>query len=99
MWIATGTSYSSATFRQWFITAGVAPQSSCIFNPIAPAFICSSSGLSSEQLPFPKNPRFIGYSSAAFNIIARFQGPGVQVVAFVPSAGPVPPPIMVVTPL
>ena len=28
-----------------------------------------------------------------------FQGPGVQVVAKVPVAGPVPPPIMVVTPL
>ena len=27
-----------------------------------------------------------------------FQGPGVQVVAFVPVAGPVPPPIKVVTP-
>ena len=27
------------------------------------------------------------------------QGPGVQVVALVPVAGPVPPPIMVVTPL
>ncbi len=27
-----------------------------------------------------------------------FQGPGVQVVAFVPVAGPVPPPIIVVMP-
>ena len=27
-----------------------------------------------------------------------FQAPGVQVVAFVPAAGPVPPPIIVVTP-
>ena len=30
---------------------------------------------------------------------ARFSGPGVQVVANVPVAGPVPPPSMVVTPL
>ena len=29
---------------------------------------------------------------------AMFHGPGVQVVALVPAAGPVPPPIMVVTP-
>jgi hypothetical protein len=29
---------------------------------------------------------------------AMFQGPGVQVVALVPAAGPVPPPTMVVTP-
>ena len=27
-----------------------------------------------------------------------FHGPGVEVTAFVPSAGPVPPPIIVVTP-
>ena len=66
---------------------------------MAPAFTCSISGASSEQFPFPRNPRFIGYSSAAFSIIRRFHGPGVQVVAFVPSAGPVPPPIIVVTPL
>ena len=52
-----------------------------------------------QQLPFPRKPKFIGYSSAAFNIIFKFHGPGVQVVAFVPSAGPVPPPIIVVTPL
>ena len=85
-------------FRQWSMTAGDAPQSSWIFSPIAPAFICSAKGLSSEQFPFPKNPRFMGYSSAALSIISRFQGPGVQVVALVPSAGPVPPPIIVVTP-
>ena len=30
---------------------------------------------------------------------SRFQGPGVQVVAKVPVAGPLPPPIIVVTPL
>ena len=30
---------------------------------------------------------------------SRCHGPGVQVVAFVPVAGPVPPPIIVVTPL
>ena len=41
---------------------------------------------------------FIGKSSAAFIIISRFHLPGVQVVALVPSAGPVPPPIIVVTP-
>ncbi len=29
---------------------------------------------------------------------AIYHGPGVQVVALVPSAGPVPPPIMVVMP-
>ena len=98
VWMATCTSYSSATFRQWSMTAGVAPQSSWILRPIAPALTCSIRGFSSEQFPFPRKPKFIGYSSAALSIISMFHGPGVQVVAFVPSAGPVPPPIMVVTP-
>ena len=35
---------------------------------------------------------------SACSMRAMFQGPGVQVVALVPAAGPVPPPIMVVTP-
>ena len=41
----------------------------------------------------------MGKASAACNIMAMLSGPGVQVVAKVPVAGPVPPPIMVVTPL
>ena len=65
---------------------------------MAPASICSASGRSSEQLPLPVKPRFMGYSSAALSIIEMFQGPGVEVTALVPSAGPVPPPIVVVTP-
>ena len=44
-------------------------------------------------------PRFIGNASAAFSIEWMCHGPGVQVVAKVPVAGPVPPPSMVVTPL
>ncbi len=39
-----------------------------------------------------------GSASAACSMRARFHGPGEQVVAFVPAAGPVPPPIIVVTP-
>ena len=39
-----------------------------------------------------------GSGSIASSIRARYQAPGVTVVAFVPSAGPVPPPISVVTP-
>ena len=37
--------------------------------------------------------------SAACSIRARCHGPGVQVVAAVPAAGPVPPPSIVVMPL
>ena len=40
----------------------------------------------------------MGKPSAAAIMRARCQGPGVQVVALVPVAGPVPPPSMVVTP-
>ena len=61
---------------------------------MAPARICSASAFSSEQLPLPSRPMFMGYSSQACSIRSRFQGPGVQVVALVPSAGPVPPPII-----
>ena len=46
----------------------------------------------------PAKARFIGKASAASIMRARCQGPGVQVVAAVPVAGPVPPPIIVVMP-
>ena len=49
-------------------------------------------------MPLPEKPKFIGKRSAACSMRAMFHGPGVQVVALVPVAGPVPPPIMVVTP-
>ena len=49
--------------------------------------------------PLPKKPRLIGSPSAAWSMRARWKAPGVQVVALVPVAGPVPPPISVVTPL
>ena len=41
---------------------------------------------------------FTGQASMASSIRARCQAPGVTVVALVPSAGPVPPPISVVMP-
>ena len=99
LWIATAMSYSSATPRQQSIAAGVVPQSSCSFSPQAPASTISTSACGSEALPFPKNPRFTGKPSAACSIRARCHGPGVQVVAAVPAAGPVPPPSIVVMPL
>ena len=46
----------------------------------------------------PEKARFIGKASAASIMRARCQGPGVQVVAAVPVAGPVPPPIIMVMP-
>ena len=52
-------------------------------------------GISAED---PRKPTFTGKSSAASSMRWIFQGPGVQVVAFVPVAGPVPPPSIVVIP-
>ena len=66
---------------------------------MAPALICSCRPAGKAALPLPKKPRFIGKASAACIMRSMFQGPGVQVVAKVPVAGPVPPPSMVVTPL
>ena len=97
-WIATWVSVSSATSRQLLMAAGVVPQSSCNFRPMAPALTCSCNAAGKDALPLPSSPKFIGKASAACNMRSIFHGPGVQVVARVPVAGPVPPPIMVVTP-
>ena len=97
--IATCVSVSSATRRAESMVAGVVPQSSCSFSPQAPAPTCSRSDSGRESLPLQRNPKLRGYSSAASIMRCMFHEPGVQVVAFVPSAGPVPPPIMVVVPL
>ena len=67
-------------------------------KPQAPASTCSSSARRLLELPFPRKPKFIGWPSTARIIISILKGPGVQVVAFVPVAGPVPPPSMVVMP-
>ncbi len=98
VWMATCTSNCSATVRQQSMAAGVVPQSSCSFKPMAPASICSMSASGRLALPLPRKPRFIGNASAASSMRARCHAPGVQVVALLPVAGPVPPPIMVVMP-
>ena len=91
-------SYSSATVRLVSMTAGVVPQSSWSLRPQAPASIWSRSGFARLPLPLPRMPTLIGSPSNAWSIRMMFQGPGVQVVAHVPVAEPVPPPISVVTP-
>ena len=98
VWIMTCTSISSATERQQSMAAGVVPQSSCSLRALAPASICSRRPAGWEALPLPEKARFMGKASAASIMRAMCQGPGVQVVALVPVAGPVPPPSMVVTP-
>ena len=80
------------------MAAGVVPQSSCSFSAQAPARTISSSARGWLALPLPEMPMFIGSASTAWSIRPMCQGPGVQVVASVPCAGPVPPPMSVVTP-
>ena len=98
VWMATCVSVTSAIVRQLSMAAGVVPQSSCSFRPMAPAAICCVSASGRLALPLPMKPRFIGKASAAISMRWMLVGPGVQVVAKVPVAGPVPPPNIVVTP-
>ena len=66
---------------------------------MAPARICSARPSGIDVLPLPRKPKFIGSASVACSISSMWRAPGVQVVALVPVAGPVPPPMNVVTPL
>ena len=50
------------------------------------------------ELPFPVNAKLRGRPSVARSIMRRCSGAGVQVVAQLPVAGPVPPPSSVVIP-
>ena len=98
VWIITCTSISSATDRQQSMAAGVVPQSSCSFSAQAPPFTISTSAPGWLELPLPERPMFITTPSIACSMRPICHGPGVQVVASVPCAGPVPPPKQVVTP-
>ena len=60
VWIDTWTSIESPTFNAASIVAGVVPQSSCSFRPMAPAAICSRSGAAWLALPLPSRPMFMG---------------------------------------
>ena len=80
------------------MVAGVVPQSSCSLRQEAPACTISMRLAGLDALPLPAKARFIGNASAASIMRARCHGPGVQVVAEVPVAGPVPPPIIMVMP-
>src|SRR5215831_18604833 len=86
--IATWTSCSSATPSAVSMAAGVVPQSSWSFSPMAPAAICSRNGSGAEALPLPRNPRLMGKASAASSMRWIDHSPGVNVVALVPGAGP-----------
>ena len=99
VWIITCTSKSSATRRQQSMAAGVVPQSSCSLSAQAPARDhLLERARAGEALPLPEMPMFIGTASIACSMRPMCQGPGVQVVASVPCAGPVPPPSIVVRP-
>mmetsp|Transcript_14883 Transcript_14883/g.43456 ORF Transcript_14883/g.43456 Transcript_14883/m.43456 type:complete len:211 (+) Transcript_14883:1087-1719(+) len=91
-------SFWSAKESALSMTAGVVPQSSCSLRPHAPASITSFKPSGSEVFPLPEKPKLSGKASVACSIICTWLGAGVQVVALVPVAGPVPPPYMVVRP-
>ena len=76
----------------------VAPQSSWIFSPMAPARIWAFRGPGTAACPLPRRPMFTGASEVASIMRWMCHSPGVMVVALVPSAGPVPPPMKVVVP-
>ena len=80
------------------MAAGVVPQSSCSLKPPAPPSTCSHSPSCDTVLPLPSSTTLTGMVSIASCMRARFHAPGVTVVALVPSAGPVPPPMIVVMP-
>jgi hypothetical protein len=63
------------------MAAGVVPQSSCSFRPMAPASTCWHQRLGPAGVALAQKPRFIGKASAAFSIVPCASGPGVQVVA------------------
>mmetsp|Transcript_86435 Transcript_86435/g.241860 ORF Transcript_86435/g.241860 Transcript_86435/m.241860 type:complete len:210 (-) Transcript_86435:1066-1695(-) len=93
------TSCSSAKASAASMEAGVVPQSSWSLKPAAPALSTSNKPpLASDVFPLPEKPKFNGRLSVARSIISICEGAGVQVVALVPVAGPVPPPYMVVRP-
>ena len=75
VWIATWMSVCSATVRQLSIAAGVVPQSSCSFRPMAPASHLLLQRRRRLALPLPKKPRFIGKASAASSMRWMCQGP------------------------
>src|SRR5512146_52595 len=96
--MATCTPAAWATVRQASMAAGVEPQSSCSLKPAAPARSCSHRPSALTVLPLPSSTMLTGHWVVAASIISSQKAPGVTVVALVPSAGPVPPPISVVIP-
>ena len=90
--MATGTSKRSATARQVSMAAG---RGAPVLVELEAAdagrdLLLQRSGIAGVAL-CPAVPQLTGSGSAASNMRAMFHGPGVQVVALVPSAGPVPP--------
>ena len=83
---------------QQSIAAGVVPQSSWSLSPIAPASICSASGAGRDGVALAEKAEVHRQAIGRLEHPVIFHGPGVQVVALVPVAGPVPPPISVVSP-
>ena len=75
--------------RQQSIAAGVVPQSSCSFRPIAPAPNLLDEALGRRRVAFAREPEVHRQRVGRLRASARMcRAPGVQVVALVPVAGP-----------
>ena len=80
------------------MTAGVVPQSSWSLSPQAPGLDLLDEAASPGCVPLAEDADVDRQPLDGLEHPLMFQGPGVQVVAHVPVAEPVPPPISVVTP-
>jgi hypothetical protein len=67
-------------------------------QPQAPASTCSSSAAGQAGVALAEKAEIHRQALGRLQHAPQVPGPGVQVVALVPVAGPVPPPIIVVTP-
>ena len=99
VWIATCTPVASATRRQASIAAGRgAPVLVQLEAARRRPRSCSHSASCGDGVALAEQRDVDRPGSSASSIRARCQAPGVTVVALVPSAGPVPPPMIVVMP-
>ena len=97
MWMATCRPAFVADGNAASIAAGWCPSPRAAW-PEAPPRTCLTSPCNDTVLPLPSSSDVHRPESSARCMRARCHGAGVTVVALLPSAGPVPPPIRVVIP-
>ena len=99
LWIATWVSVSSATSGSCRSPPASCPSPRAASGRSRRRRSAGSGPRAGSRCPCPGSPGSSGRPRPPAACGAMFSGPGVQVVAKVPVAGPVPPPSMVVMPL